>query len=51
MPWTMPKLVADAMIMGWQGAVIWIINFALMCAIYLPFFKVADKQALEEESK
>lgn len=50
MPWTMPKLIADAMIMGWQGAVVWLINFALMFIIYLPFFRVADKQALEEEN-
>lgn len=50
MPWTMPKLIADAMIMGWQGAVVWLINFALMFVIYLPFFRVADKQALEEEN-
>ncbi|WEV50643.1 PTS transporter subunit EIIC [Lactobacillus sp. ESL0731] len=50
MPWTMPKIIADTMIMGWQGAVIWLINFGLMMLIYLPFFKVADKQALDEEN-
>lgn len=51
MPWTMPKIVADTMIMGWQGAVVWLINFLLMFLIYLPFFRVADKQAFEEENK
>ncbi|BDR60335.1 PTS sugar transporter subunit IIC [Lactobacillus xylocopicola] len=51
MPWTMPKLISDAMIMGWQGAVVWLINFALMVVVYLPFFRVADNQAFEEENK
>ncbi|KJY55867.1 PTS Lac IIC [Lactobacillus kullabergensis] len=51
MPWTMPKIIADTMIMGWQGAVVWLINFLLMFVIYLPFFRVADKQAFEEENK
>ena len=51
MPWTMPKIIADTMIMGWQGAVVWLINFLLMFMIYLPFFKVVDKQAFEEENK
>ena len=51
MPWTMPKIIADTMIMGWQGAVVWLINFLLMFMIYLPFFRVVDKQAFEEENK
>lgn len=48
-PWTMPKVIADFLIMGWQGAVVWIINFVIMFFIYLPFFKVLDQQALEAE--
>ncbi|AWM75152.1 PTS sugar transporter subunit IIC [Lactobacillus kullabergensis] len=51
MPWTMPKIIADTMIMGWQGAVVWLINFLLMFLVYLPFFRIADKQAFEEENK
>lgn len=51
MPWTMPKVIADFLIMGWQGIVIWLINFALMSLIYLPFFKILDQQALKEEQQ
>ncbi len=51
MPWTMPKVVADGMTMGWQGTVVWLINFAILFLLYLPFFRVADKQAFEEENK
>jgi cellobiose PTS system EIIC component len=50
-PWTMPKIFSDFLIMGWQGAIVWIINFIIMCFIYLPFFKVLDKQALIAEEK
>ncbi|WEV44310.1 PTS transporter subunit EIIC [Lactobacillus sp. ESL0684] len=50
MPWTMPKVISDGMVMGWQGVAVWVVNFLLMMLIYLPFFKVADKQALEEEN-
>lgn len=48
-PWTMPKFISDFLIMGWQGTVVWIINFILMFLIYLPFFNVLDQQALKDE--
>ncbi|UQS82281.1 PTS transporter subunit EIIC [Bombilactobacillus folatiphilus] len=51
MPWTMPKIISNFLIMGWQGIVIWLINFALMFIIYLPFFKVLDQQALDAEAQ
>ncbi|MGL5898735.1 MAG: PTS transporter subunit EIIC, partial [Lactobacillaceae bacterium] len=50
-PWTMPKFISDFLIMGWQGTIIWIINFVIMLLIYLPFFKVLDLQALKDEQK
>ncbi len=49
MPWTMPKVISSFFTIGWQGPIVWVINFALMAFIYYPFFKVLDKQALEEE--
>lgn len=49
MPWTMPKVISNVMVMGWQGGVIWVINFILMCLLYVPFFKIIDQQALREE--
>lgn len=49
MPWTLPKVISSAFTVGWQGPIIWIINFILMALIYLPFFKVLDLQALKEE--
>ncbi|MBA1394298.1 PTS sugar transporter subunit IIC, partial [Lactobacillus sp. XV13L] len=50
-PWTMPKLIANFLIMGWQGAIVWIVNFIIMFFIYLPFFKALDQQALAAEQK
>lgn len=49
MPWTMPKVISSFLTVGWQGPVIWVINFILLALLYYPFFKVLDNQALQEE--
>lgn len=49
MPWTLPKVVQSFFTVGWQGPIVWVVNFILLCALYYPFFKVLDNQALKEE--
>lgn len=51
MPWTLPKVIASVFTVGWQGPIIWIINFILLALLYYPFFKVLDNQALKEEEQ
>ena len=51
MPWTLPKGIASIFTIGWQGPIIWVINFILLALLYYPFFKVLDNQALKEEAK
>lgn len=51
MPWTLPKPFADFLTMGWQGVAVFAINFVLMMLIYLPFFKILDRQALAAEQQ
>lgn len=49
MPWTLPKVIQSIFTIGWQGPIIWCINFLLLCVLYYPFFRVLDRQALIEE--
>lgn len=49
-PWTTPPILSGLIVAGWRGAVLQIVIIALATLIYLPFFKIQDKQYVEEES-
>ena len=46
-----PIILAGFLTGGWRTAVWQVVLVALQFAIYLPFFKMMDKQALAEEAK
>lgn len=47
--WTMPQFVSGFIAQGWQSTVLQIVNVAITTLIWLPFFKMVDKQTLAEE--
>ena len=53
LPWTTPPIVGGFLATGgkFSGAVLQLVNMAIAFAIYLPFFKLWDKQKLIEESQ
>ena len=48
-PWTTPPIIAGALLDGWQGVVVQVINLAMAVAVYLPFVKAQDNAYLKEE--
>jgi PTS system cellobiose-specific IIC component len=50
-PWTTPPILAGFLVSGWKGAFLNIIQIILSITIYLPFFKVADREALIKENE
>ena len=51
-PWTTPPLISGYLATGKiSGAVIQLVNLAIGGAIYYPFFKIADRQALQQEAE
>ena len=50
-PWTMPPIVSGFIQGGWQVALFQAFSLVLTFAIYYPFFKVIDKQAVSEEKE
>lgn len=48
-PWTTPAIIAGALLNGWQGAFIQVINLVMATAIYFPFVKAQDNAYLKEE--
>ena len=50
LPWTTPAPVVMALQGGWKYLVIFVVALAINYALWLPFFRVADKQAVKEES-
>lgn len=50
--WTVPSLIAGAIVTSsWKGAVLVLVNFVISYFVYLPFFKVFEKQLLIEEQE
>lgn len=49
LPWAMPPVISGFMAAGWQGAVVQIIQAAAIFALYIPFFKILDRQKIVEE--
>lgn len=51
-PWTLPSPIKAAMATNdWRAAVLSIVNFFILMAIYYPFFKAYEKKLLEEETQ
>lgn len=48
-PWTMPGPIIHFLQSGWLPALAAIMVIAIDALIYLPFFKIADKMAVQEE--
>ncbi|MEG1662082.1 MAG: PTS transporter subunit EIIC [Clostridiales bacterium] len=50
-PWTMPPIIGPLMATGWDWrAGVWsAIEIVIAIAIYLPFFKIAEKEMLQNE--
>lgn len=51
LPWTMPPIISHFLITGgdWKAAVWGIISIIISTLVYLPFFKAAERNQLEEE--
>jgi len=49
--WTMPQVISGFMAQGWQAAVLQVVIILVTTMIWYPFFKITDKNAVEEESK
>lgn len=50
-PWAMPPIIGGMIAGGWRGALIQIVQFFVCILIYIPFFKVLDKQKAAEEAE
>lgn len=48
-PWTTPPIIAGFLISGWKGALFQLVEIIVSMAWWYPFFKIVDKQALEQE--
>lgn len=49
--WYLPKPIGTFVVGGIQGLILLAIIFAMSWIVYYPFFKIYDKQCLEEEQK
>lgn len=50
-PWTTPPIISGFIVANWQGAVLQIVIILISTAIYLPFFKIQDRQYAKEEQQ
>lgn len=50
-PWTTPPIISGYLVSGgaWQGVVLQLFNFMLAVAMFIPFIKVQDLQAIKTE--
>lgn len=48
--WTMPQVVSGFLAQGWQAAVLQVVLIVIATLIWLPFFRIVDRQACEEEA-
>lgn len=51
LPYTIPAVISGFMLCGWRGALLQVVEIVMTWFIYYPFFRVCDKEALEEEAK
>lgn len=50
-PWTTPPIIAGFLISGWRGALLNVFQIILSGLIYYPFFRTADRVALNAEKE
>ncbi|MGL5955610.1 MAG: PTS sugar transporter subunit IIC [Brevinema sp.] len=50
-PWTTPIVIGGLLIGGWKAAFVQVICLAVTTLIYFPFFRLMDKQAIENEKQ
>lgn len=51
-PWTTPPIISGYLATGHiSGSIVQVVNFFVGAAIYYPFFRFADRQALRKEAK
>lgn len=50
LPWTMPSPISAILVGGWKFFAIAIVVLIVNFFMWFPFFKIADKRALEEEA-
>ncbi|AEV95930.1 PTS cellobiose transporter subunit IIC [Pediococcus claussenii] len=51
-PWTTPPIISGYLATGHlSGSILQLVNFLIGGAIYYPFFRIADRQALDEEAE
>lgn len=48
-PWCMPIIIKPFLAGGWQAAVLQVVCIVVGCLVWLPFFKVSDRQAYAQE--
>ncbi|MEH6942489.1 PTS cellobiose transporter subunit IIC [Bacillus sp. JJ722] len=50
-PWSMPPIISGYLVSGgaWQGVALQLFNFLLAVAIYIPFIKVQDIEAMKAQ--
>lgn len=49
LPWVTPPVVVEWFVGGFKFAAVMVVVIVALTLLYLPFFKIADKKALEEE--
>lgn len=49
LPWVTPPVILEWFESGFRFAAVMVVVIAALTLLYLPFFKIADKKALEEE--
>lgn len=49
-PWNTPPIISGFLLCGWRGSLLQLVCLAVNIVIWLPFFKVFDKQAYLEET-
>ena len=51
LPWVMPPVLQQFIVSGIAFALVMVVVIIALTALYYPFFKIADKKALEEEMR
>ncbi|WP_231035217.1 PTS transporter subunit EIIC [Pectinatus frisingensis] len=49
-PWTTPAIISGALLNGWQGVIVQIVNLIMATILYFPFVKLQDRVYLKEET-
>lgn len=50
-PWTTPPIVGGFLVSGVRGAIFQFIGILISMALYYPFFRIVDREAVDQEAK